>query len=306
MLTFTAKSPNRTLQTLVFLLSLLVIVPAAAIASDHRQFEFDRIELDTGVTLEYVERGRDDRPAVIFIHGWLDSMYSWEEVLRQFPAGYRLIAVTMRGHGLSDKPLNGYQMSNYAEDLLAFMDQLQIAKAHLVGHSMGTTIIQQFATENPDRVGRIVMFGGVADAAGNEVLQSILPLVEELNDPVDQDLVREFVESLFIRPGTPIFVDRLVREELLVTARTWQLGLQGLLDFDSRPVLHLIEARTLVVYGTDDQLFSMDDQLDLVNGIPNARLLLWEGVGHAMHWEDPARAVSTIHKFLRRDPARGR
>lgn len=268
-------------------------------ATPYIEVKFNRIDLTTGVTLEYVEKGRTSGEVVIFIHGWLDSWYSWQQVLNKFPKKYHSYAITMRGHGLSDKPADGYKMQDYASDIHAFMNQLSIKKAHLVGHSMGTTIAQQFAISFPERVKKIVLLGAIANAAGNSVLQSIKGLVDGLTDPVDQDLVREFVEGLFINMGDPLFVDRLVREELLVTANTWHKGLGGLLVFDARNQLHRIKAKTLVIYGDGDQLFSLKEQKDLLDGIPNSSFLIWKNTGHAMHWEDPVRAVADISDFLK-------
>lgn len=286
---------------LTCLLLALICLSATAVAGHQRGLQFDRIALDNGLTLEYVEQGRSDGPVVIFVHGWLDSWYSWQQVLERFPYRYHAYAVTMRGHGLSDKPDTGYLMPDYAADLVDFMDKVGIDEAHCVGHSMGTTICQQLAISYPDRVLSLTLFGAVADAAGNPVLQSLVEFVNSLTDPVDQDMVREFVESLFIgERRDPLFVDRLVREELLVTARTWRLGLDGLLQFDSTSRLPEIMVPTQVIWGDKDQLFSVDDQETLISGIPDAKLIVWDNVGHAMQWEQPWRAALDIHKFLRR------
>jgi|AVFP01.1.fsa_nt_gi non-heme chloroperoxidase len=285
---------------MLFVILTLSAATANAGGSPLRALELDRASLPTGVTLEYVERGWANGPPVLFIHGWLDSRKSFQQVINRFPLYYRSIAPSMRGHGLSDKPASGYLMSDYAADVVALMDELNIERAHFVGHSMGTAIAQQIAISNPERVDCMVLLGGAANIADNPVLgdPEFVDFINGLSDPVDQGLVQEFVESLFIQPGDPLFVDLLVREELLVTANTWIAGLAGLLDFNSIPDLSSIQAPTLIIFGDQDQLFSLADQQDLLDGIPNAWLRIWPETGHAMHWENPTRAAMDINRFL--------
>ena len=180
------------------------------------------------------------------------------------------------------------------------MDQLGISKSSFIGHSMGSVISQRLAIDFPNRVEKIILVGSVANITKNEPLGGLADVVATLMDPIDQTMVKEFVESLFFNDFSDnmFFVDQLTREELLAGSNTWVKGLHGLLSVDNRAELHLISAPTLIIWGDQDQLFSRQDQADLIEGIPNAKLLVWENIGHAMQWEDPKRMTMDIKAFL--------
>ena len=263
-------------------------------------FSLRSIDLSTGVSMEYVECGETNNDVIIFLHGWLDSWYSWSQVVGQFTDRYHVFVPSLRGHGLSSKPDTSYSMKEHALDLRAFMDQLGIASSSFVGHSMGAVICQQLGFDVPNRVEKIVLVGGAANITKNRPVTELVDLVSTLQDPVDQTMVKEFVQSLFYRDFSDniFFVDRLVREELLVEAVTWRNGLDSIMAVDNRPDLPRIKSPTLVIWGDQDQLFSEQDQTDLIEGIPNSELLIWENVGHAMQWEDPQRMVRDVREFL--------
>ena len=97
----------------------------------------DVVRLSNGVTLHYASQGPRTGPAVIMIHGYSDSWFSFSRVLPLLPPELRVIAPDMRGHGDSERPLSGYRIADMADDVIRLMDALNIPKAVLIGHSMG-------------------------------------------------------------------------------------------------------------------------------------------------------------------------
>lgn len=256
------------------------------------------IELSTGVRLEYVENGSPEAPVVLFIHGWLDTWFSFSPVMDALSEQYHSYAPTLRGHGLSDKPAEGYAMTDFTADLIAFMDQLDIAKAHLVGHSMGAIISLRIAIDHPDRVDRVALFGGCAKSTENQPLLDMVEPVKTMTDPVPVADVREFVESLFVSKADPMFVDRLIREELLAPVNTWRAVLDGLLAVDYLAELGNVASPTLLFWGTRDELFGRADQDAITERVPRSRLQVWNEVGHAMQWEDAQRAADALRAYF--------
>jgi pimeloyl-ACP methyl ester carboxylesterase len=108
------------------------------------------IRLPGRAQLEYVVQGsRCDTP-VIALHGVTDSWRSFEPVLTHLPPGLHTIALSQRGHGNSDKPADGYSPTDFAADVAAFMDAMQIGRAVLVGNSMGSINAMRFALDRHD------------------------------------------------------------------------------------------------------------------------------------------------------------
>ena len=120
--------------------ALLAAVLAAAWVTASADPTVKKVNLETGVKLQYVELGPRDAPAIIFLHGATDSSHSWSATTPFLSDGYRTLALDQRGHGDSEKPAFGYSIAQYADDVIAFMDKLRIRQAVLVGHSMGSFI----------------------------------------------------------------------------------------------------------------------------------------------------------------------
>ncbi len=115
--------------------------------------------LANGVRLNYVHSGPREGPAVIMLHGITDSAFSFSRVLPLLPPELRVIVIDQRGHGDSDRPADGYTMDDFAGDVLGLMDVLGIARATLVGHSMGSFVARRAAERAPERVTRLVLLG---------------------------------------------------------------------------------------------------------------------------------------------------
>jgi pimeloyl-ACP methyl ester carboxylesterase len=86
------------------------------------------IALSNGVDLEYVEKGNEDATAIIFLHGFSDSWHSFETVMKMLPPDLHLISLSLRGHGNSSKPVEGYHPKDFANDLLLFIKEKNLAQ----------------------------------------------------------------------------------------------------------------------------------------------------------------------------------
>ena len=101
------------------------------------------VPLATGITLPYVESGDPTGTTIICLHGYTDSWRSFEMVLPHLPAGIRAFSLTLRGHGEAGKPAIGYHSADYATDVVAVLDALDLDRVVVVGHSMGSSAAQR-------------------------------------------------------------------------------------------------------------------------------------------------------------------
>ena len=94
----------------------------------------------------------------VFIHGFGGKAEQWQFQMQKFAEENRVIALDLRGHGLSDKPDRGYEMSRIIEDLETALTLLKVkGKIVLVGHSFGGAIVTEYALKNPNRVERLIL-----------------------------------------------------------------------------------------------------------------------------------------------------
>jgi len=120
-----------------------------------------RVDLPSGIHLNIHTRGGGDRTALL-IHGWAVCGDIWSPVLDAWPAdGPRLLAPDLRGTGWSSKPVDGYTLDNYAADIIALIDKLELRDIVLVGHSMGGTIAMKVALARPDHLRKLVLISPV-------------------------------------------------------------------------------------------------------------------------------------------------
>jgi pimeloyl-ACP methyl ester carboxylesterase len=249
--------------------------------------------------LRYAEAGKPEGQPVVFLHGWPDSWFSFSRVLTALPDDIRAIAVDQRGFGDSDRPQSGYTIREMAGDVLAFLDALEIERASLVGHSFGSFVARQVAIARPDRVDDLVLIG-TGYTASNDVMRDLQNALRDLPDPVPVEFARDFQASTAHRPLPADFFERIVTESLKLPSRLWRLALDGLVAYDDTRELQRIQARTLLLWGDRDALFSRVDQDRFMEALPHARLRHYEETGHCPNWEQPERVAADIASLVLR------
>lgn len=258
------------------------------------------VELPSGVRLEYVEHGSADGQPVIFLHGVTDSWRSFETVLPLLPASMRAFAISQRGHGESSRPESGYRFGDFAEDVRGFMDAVGLDRAVVVGHSMGASVAQRLMADHPERLTRVVLMGAFASFQGNaELNEYVRTAILPLADPISPEFAREWQSSTVAQPIAPSQLNTFVSETLKVPAHVWHQAFSGFLatpDF----LNELARARVpvLLFWGDRDTYALRQDQDRLLQAIPTARLTVYEGIGHALHWEAPERVAEELGRFL--------
>jgi non-heme chloroperoxidase len=261
--------------------------------------QFDAARLQNGLCLHYAESGNPEGQPVVFLHGWPDSWFSFSRVLPLLPANIRALAVDQRGFGDSDRPHSGYTIPEMAADAIAFLDALGIERATLVGHSFGSFVARQAAIAQPHRVHALVLIG-TGYKASNPVTRDVQNALRDLPDPIPPKFARDFQASTAHRPLPANFFERIVAESLKLSPRLWRLALDCLLEYDDTRELERIEARTLLLWGDRDALFSRADQDRFMDALPDARFRIYEETGHCPNWEQPQRVATDIASLILR------
>ncbi len=255
------------------------------------------VELPNRVKLQYVEQGDPSGVPVLLLHGYTDSWHSFEPVLPHLPESVHAFALTQRGHGDADRSAAGYRFHDFAADLAAFMDALDLGHAVIAGHSMGSSVAQRFALDYPERTLGLVLMGSFVTYRTNPVVVEFGEEVRALEDPIDPAFAREFQESTLAQPVPQAFFETVVRESLKVPARVWRAAFEGFLEDDFSGKLGRIAAPTLIVWGDQDVFAPRSDQETLAAAIAGSRLVVYPGAGHAFHWEEPERFAADLVAF---------
>jgi non-heme chloroperoxidase len=258
---------------------------------------FSDVHLSNGVRLRYAEQGDPAGDAVILLHGYGDSWFSWSRVLPFLSSGRRAIAIDLRGHGDSDRPARGYAMRELAGDVVAFMAARRIARAAVVGHSMGSFVGQQVALAAPRRVSRLVLVdSATAPARFNDMLE-LQRAVNGFSDPVPEEFIREFQRSTIHRAVPEEFMERVVSESRKLPARVWREAMSGMLATGRPERLRAQEIPTLILWGDRDAMTSRAEQ-EALTMLVGGELKVYDATGHAPHWEQPEELAADLEEFL--------
>jgi pimeloyl-ACP methyl ester carboxylesterase len=252
-----------------------------------------------GVELCVEEFGDPSRPALLLISGMSGSMDWWRTAFceRLAAGGLRVIRYDQRDTGESVHSPAGrpdYTGEDLVADIVGLLDALGLERAHLAGVSMGGAIAQAVAFEHPGRVATLTLMS-TSTGGGDDLPPPEARLREYWANPPaapdwhDRDAVIDYlVEDHRAYTGTlPFDEDEVRNVAAIVVDRTRDIeasetnhALLGGEGPDLRTRLGDIEAPTLVIHGTHDPLFPLPHGQMLAREIPNARLLVVEGMGH--------------------------
>ena len=260
----------------------------------HMAYEVKSAELSKGLKLPYVEQGDPSGVPVVFLHGYADSWRAFEPLLPRLPRSIHAVAMTQRGHGDADRPGSGYGLEDFTADLAAFMDAVAIEAAVIVGSSSGGYTAQRFAADHPERTLGLVLIGAPRSLRNKPAVAQFFNSLSELSDPIDPAFVREFVESTLSRPVPPAFLEAMISESLKVPVDVWKATAQGLLKAVPPTEIATISAPTVILWGDRDEFLSRTDQEALAAAIAGSRLVIYEGAGHVVLWEEPERVAADV------------
>jgi non-heme chloroperoxidase len=258
-----------------------------------------RIALENGIELEYAEQGDPDGVPVVMLHGYTDSWHSFEPLLPYLPESIHAFAVTQRGHGDATRPVSGYTPSAFAGDVALFIEALGLGSVVIAGHSMGSTNAQKFAIDFPESTRGAILMGSFVDIAANPSVDELAREIEALTDDMIPAFAQWFQESTLAQPISPAFLELVVSESTKLTAAQWKAVFSDLIAESITAVnLSAIAAPVLVMWGDQDLFTGAVDQALIIDAISGAKLVTYEGGGHALHWEEPARTAADIVAFV--------
>lgn len=261
------------------------------------------------VTLHYERAGNG--PAVVLVPGLGGDHRLWHHQVPVLAGRFDVIAMDNRGAGQSVMPDEPYTIATFADDLAGLLDALGIASAHVVGASMGGFIALEFALRHPDRLGRLVLCctspGGPRSVPIPQ--EAVEVLVQRTGDP-RTDLLRSLalMTTEEYQRACPDAIEahivwRLAHPQPLYA---YHRQLSAAAGHDASDRLRAIRAHTLVCHGTGDRIVPSANAALLADGIPHARLRLFEGSSHLFFWEQAAEFNRLVIEFLVEDDPKGR
>ena len=258
-----------------------------------------------GVRLRLRDTGPRAAPVVILVHGFGSSLETWEPWSQGLSGRYRVIRFDLPGFGLTGAdPTGDYTDAREIKVLADLMDQMGVARASLIGHSLGGRIVSSFAALHPDRVNRLVLVSpdGFASPGFAYGRAPEIPLaMQALPYVAPRELLRANLAVAYGRPEALSEATLTRYRDLLLAPgvrraildRTSQLILR-----DPAPTLARIEAPTLLLWGEKDAMIPIRNADDYLRDMPHATLVRLPNLGHVPFEEDPAASLAPVKRFL--------
>lgn len=249
------------------------------------------------VKLYYEETGRGE--TVVFAHEFAGDHRSWEPQMRHFGRFYHCVTYASRGYPPSDVPADPavYSQEHMADDICRLLDHLDVARAHVVGLSMGGFATLHFGLRHPDRA-RSLVVAGCGYGASPDGRPQFLADAEAMALAFEDQGAAVVAES-YARTATRVqfenkdprgwleFKTRLAEHSRMgsaATLRGYQMTRPSLFDIEDQ--LKALEVPTLIVSGDEDDP-CLEPDLYLKRTIPGAGLCVLPKTGHTINLEEP-------------------
>jgi non-heme chloroperoxidase len=291
----------------------LLLVLAATLPADADEFHYATVEGFGGVPLVVAEAGNPQGPAILFVHGYSQSLLSWKYQLgdRALQQRYRLVALDLRGHGASAKPWKAedYRREALGGDLQAVIEAKGLGRPILVGWSYGGEVAMAFLRHHGVRsVGGLVLVDTATslegpaqppDASDPEVAQliSAVQRMGSMDLASNREGTRRFVDALTARS-----MPRADAEEALIYNLLTPAYARTAMRYvpDNSDMAGALKLPVLIVHGEQDVVSPPSAGQASHRLIPGSRLLTYRGVGHAPFLEDSRRFNRDLSEFADR------
>jgi non-heme chloroperoxidase len=258
-----------------------------------------------GTRLHVVETGNPQGRPILFIHGLSQCWLTWSrQMSSDLAKDHRLVAMDLRGHGLSEKPRDGYSESKlWADDVNAVLQSLRLEQAILCGWSYGPLVILDYLRHyGEDPVGGIHFVGGITKLGSNEALSVITPeflsLLPGLLSTDAEESVRGLESllrlcfatelskpDLYLMLGYSVSVPPYVRQAMFSRS------------FDNDDLLPKIRKPVLITQGANEAIVKPAAVDQHKSGMPHAQIHMMPNAGHASFWDDATSFNQRLQAF---------
>ena len=266
-----------------------------------------------GISINYEEQGRGQ--PLILLHGYGASTYSWRHVLPYFSKSYRVIAIDLKGFGLSDKPTDGdYSVLEQSRIVYEFIRVHRLENVILAGHSLGgavslLTYLMQ-SDQGAHHISKLILIDTASYQQDLPLFISILrvPVINELSLFLTSD---NFKSRMILRKA---FFDRSKITEEMVTTYGANLSLPGASQALIKTAKQMlpsnleeiseryksIDIPVLLIWGENDEIVPLEVGRKLAGNIPHSKLVVVPNCGHVPQEECPNQAIEAMESFLKR------
>lgn len=252
------------------------------------------------IELGYERSG--EGPPLLLIMGMSGTLVHWgEPLLSRLYEHFDTIVYDHRGIGSSTKVAEPFTIAQLADDAAALMGALELDTAHVMGISMGGMVAQELALRHPERLRSLVLGCTYAGGEGGSLTseETMRRLAEAMASGDRPRAIRTAWEAnvsarFADAPAWEAFLE--IGSANAVPVAVIMEQMRAIVEHDTSQRLGDITAPTLVVHGTEDEMLPVSNAYAIAERIPDARLEIFDGVGHLFFWEKPERSAELVRE----------
>ena len=245
-----------------------------------------------GAQVAYQEAGTGH--PLVCVHGNFASKRWFTEQLKAPPEGWRVLALDLPNFGDSDALGGGISIGAYADVLREFAQRLELPNVVLAGHSLGGAVAQVYAARHPDALAGLILVAA-AGPRGLVTPEERYMGLEMLKD--NAGLMAQALEPT-MPTGKPSYFGAIVDDALVMQPDAFSGNARALEHYNVTSALKAVSCPVLVMRGEYDYLVSEEMARETAGAFGDARLELWDDIGHSPQIEDPARFNHLLEAFL--------
>ncbi|KEO82610.1 alpha/beta fold hydrolase [Tumebacillus flagellatus] len=245
-----------------------------------------------GANLYYEQAGSGEH-ALVLIHGNVASSRWWDDLFAPLAEQFTVVRLDLRGCGQSE-PAGGNSVAQYAADVQGLLEQLGLKRVTVVGHSLGGAVSMQLAVTAPELLEGMVLINS-APAEGLVTPEERKPLIEMMIQ--DRNLMKMSLAAVIPTKASGEFFETLV-DDAMIAGPTCVPNYTSLGETDYRPLLANTNVPTLIVFGTQDSLITLEMTQRTKDSIPGSEILFYEGIGHSPNIEAPERLLADLKAWV--------
>ncbi|MEQ9229521.1 MAG: alpha/beta hydrolase [Cyclobacteriaceae bacterium] len=302
---------------LIAVISLLKVSAQSDSFMPEYSYDTKYITIGDDISMAYLDEGSQDAPVILMVHGLGGYIKNWYETIEGLKLDYRCIAIDLPGYGRST--VRDFQEEDYIEffswSVDQFVNELGLAEATLMGHSMGGQVSIVTALKKPNWLKNLILvapagFETFSEQEGNMIRP--FSTADALMSHNEAQIRIAYAANFVSMPES---VEDMIQDRLKVRdtdyfkdyAKVREMGVSGMLDHPVREELKDISVPTLVVFGAQDALIpnrylhkdlTTEDIANIGKDIPDVRIKLIDQAGHMLPLDQPAAFNESVRNFL--------
>ncbi|MBN2639298.1 MAG: alpha/beta hydrolase [Bacteroidales bacterium] len=242
-------------------------------------------------------------PAIVLLHPYLADHHVWDELTETFKDKFTIISTDLPGFGQSDVFGEIHSMSFMADAVKAVLDEENITKAIIVGHSMGGYVTMAFAEQFPDILNGLVLFHSHAGSDSPEAQQNRLRSIEVVKNG-HKNYINKFIPDLFAEENREILaptINALCKKAEQITPEGIAAALKGMAERkDYRQLLKEINIPVLFVVGKKDSRIPLEFITKQMQLPKDSEAVIIDNTGHMGQFESPDKIFPVLESFCER------